>query len=107
MAGHGPNQGRQRQCHIHQVLEDKTGLLYAPDLGADRVWLFARKGTQLEVSGWLQCPPGTGARHAVLTPDGTLPSVIQSLPLKRRADIFKIRDDPVCHRRTLTQCYRL
>ncbi|RSL45008.1 hypothetical protein CEP54_014454 [Fusarium duplospermum] len=44
-AGHGPNKGRQRHCHINQVLEDKRGLLYAPDLGADR------------------------ARHAVFTPD--------------------------------------
>ncbi|KIW98254.1 uncharacterized protein Z519_01838 [Cladophialophora bantiana CBS 173.52] len=68
--GHGPNKGRQRQCHVHQVLEDKQGLLYAPDLGADRVWILRRDGMNLEICGWLQCPPGTGPRHAVLTPDG-------------------------------------
>ncbi|EEU39291.1 uncharacterized protein NECHADRAFT_43788 [Fusarium vanettenii 77-13-4] len=62
--GHGPNKGRQRQCHLHQVLEDKRGLLYAPDLGADRVWILSRKNLELEVCGWLQCPPGMGARHA-------------------------------------------
>ena len=68
---HGPNEDRQRQCHVHQILEDKRGLLYAPDLGSDRVWILRRDQMKLEVCGWLQCPPGTGARHAVLTPDGT------------------------------------
>lgn len=78
MLGHGPNKGRQRQCHPHQVLEDRRGLLYCPDLGSDRVWIFRREKTKLEVCGWLQCPPGTGARHAVLTPDGTSPSDLSS-----------------------------
>ncbi|KAH0847486.1 hypothetical protein FOPE_00869 [Fonsecaea pedrosoi] len=68
--GHGPNEGRQRQCHVHQILEDKRGLLYAPDLGSDRVWIFQRDRMNLEVCGWLQCPGGTGARHAVFSPDG-------------------------------------
>lgn len=73
---HGPNKSRQRQCHPHQVLEDKQGLLYVPDLGSDRVWILRREQMMLEVCGWLQCPPGTGARHAVLTPDGTsLPDI--------------------------------
>lgn len=68
--GHGPNKVRQRQCHLHQVLEDKNGLIYAPDLGADRVWILERSQMTLTVIGWLQCPPGTGARHAVFSPDG-------------------------------------
>ncbi|KAM5344355.1 hypothetical protein ACJ41O_012892 [Fusarium nematophilum] len=70
--GHGPNKGRQQQCHVHQMLEDRQGLLYAPDLGADRVWILRRGQVKLEICGWLQCPPGTGARHAVFTPDGTM-----------------------------------
>ncbi|KAI8668541.1 hypothetical protein NCS55_00880300 [Fusarium keratoplasticum] len=78
-AGHGPNKGRQRQCHLHQVLEDKRGLLYAPDLGADRVWILARNNLELEVCGWLQCPPGTGARHAVFTPDEKIMYVLGEL----------------------------
>lgn len=68
--GHGPNKNRQRQCHVHHILEDRNGLLYAADLGSDRVWILRRNQTKLEIGGWLQCPPGTGARHAVLTPDG-------------------------------------
>ncbi|KAH7002992.1 Lactonase, 7-bladed beta-propeller-domain-containing protein [Fusarium venenatum] len=78
-AGHGPNKGRQQQCHVHQVLEDKRGLLYAPDLGADRVWVLNRDGPELKVQGWLLCPPGTGPRHAVLTPDEKLIYVIGEL----------------------------
>lgn len=61
---------------MHQVLEDRKGLLYAPDLGADRVWVLTRNGAELEVQGWLQCPAGTGARHAVLTAGGMLTSFL-------------------------------
>ncbi|KAK9254739.1 Lactonase, 7-bladed beta-propeller-domain-containing protein [Lipomyces tetrasporus] len=67
---HGPNEGRQRQCHVHQMLEDKRGLLYAPDLGSDRVWILRRDKMNFEICDWLLCPRGTGSRHAVLTPDG-------------------------------------
>lgn len=67
---HGPNESRQRQNHVHQMIEDTSGLLYAPDLGSDRVWILQRDGMKLDVSGWLQCPSGTGPRHAVLSPDG-------------------------------------
>lgn len=58
-------------------------MLYAPDLGADRVWILHRNRTDLEICGWLQCPPGTGPRHAVLSPDGTpsLSAVKTSSPL--------------------------
>ena len=66
----GPIEHRQRQCHAHQVLEDKRGLLYVPDLGADRVWILRRENLSLEVCGWMQCPPGTGPRHAVLVHNG-------------------------------------
>ncbi|KAL4901550.1 hypothetical protein BDW74DRAFT_170019 [Aspergillus multicolor] len=78
---HGPIKSRQRQCHIHQILEDNKGLLYAPDLGSDRVWILRRAtdGMDLEIAGWLQCPPGTGARHAVFTPDEELIYVIGEL----------------------------
>ncbi|KAL4812325.1 Lactonase, 7-bladed beta-propeller-domain-containing protein [Aspergillus spinulosporus] len=82
-AGHGPNRGRQRQCHVHQVLEDRLGRLYAPDLGSDRIWILSRRKNEtkleLEICGWLQCPPGTGPRHAVLTPDESIMYVLGEL----------------------------
>ncbi|KAL1856425.1 hypothetical protein VTK73DRAFT_8282 [Phialemonium thermophilum] len=78
-AGHGPVEERQRQSHAHQVLEDKRGLLYVPDLGTDRVWIVNHRNLQLEVVGWLQCPPGTGPRHAVFSPDEKLLYVLGEL----------------------------
>lgn len=42
--GHGPIPDRQRQCHMHQVIEDRRGLLYVPDLGSDCIWVFRREG---------------------------------------------------------------
>ncbi|KAL4764894.1 Lactonase, 7-bladed beta-propeller-domain-containing protein [Aspergillus foveolatus] len=81
--GHGPNKDRQRQCHVHQVLEDRQGRLYAPDLGSDRVWILSRRKNEtkpeLELCGWLQCPPGTGPRHAVLAPDESIMYVLGEL----------------------------
>lgn len=65
---HGPDEKRQRQCHIHQIIEDRHGLLYAPDLGSDRVWILHRNALEAEVCGWLQCPSGTGPRHGVIMP---------------------------------------
>jgi len=77
--GHGKNPNRQRQCHLHHVLEDKTsGLLYATDLGSDRVWILERR-PELRVSGWLQCPHGTGPRHSVMNSEGTILYVIGEL----------------------------
>ncbi|KAL4893489.1 putative isomerase YbhE [Aspergillus ambiguus] len=49
------------------------------DLGSDRVWILHRDGMELDICGWLQCPPGTGPRHAVLTPDETVIYVIGEL----------------------------
>ncbi|KAF2014258.1 putative isomerase YbhE [Aaosphaeria arxii CBS 175.79] len=77
--GHGPNKARQQQCHVHQIL-DGRGTLYAPDLGSDRVWIIRRSGSvQVDITGWLQCPPGTGARHAVIVPDNQIMYVIGEL----------------------------
>ncbi|KAI9147454.1 6-hydroxynicotinate 3-monooxygenase [Paramyrothecium foliicola] len=77
--GHGPNKVRQGQCHVHQILEDSRGLLYAPDLGSDRVWIISRDRMRMEIGGWLQCPPGTGPRHAVFSPDKKLLYVVGEL----------------------------
>ena len=92
--GHGPDIVRQRQCHIHQILEDKRGLLYALDLGSDRVWIFRREGTKLEQSGWFQCPAGSGPRHAVITPDG---KKLLAACKRKIGPLIGTRDDTLCH----------
>ncbi|WVF72106.1 hypothetical protein IAT40_006918 [Kwoniella sp. CBS 6097] len=66
-----PNPERQDASHAHQVLEGENGTLYVPDLGSDRVWVIEREGESgLKIKGWLQAPPGTGPRHAVISKDG-------------------------------------
>jgi 6-phosphogluconolactonase (cycloisomerase 2 family) len=80
---HGPNEIRQTQCRIHQILEDQAGRLYAPDFGSDRVWILYRNETGFEICGWLQCPPGSGSRHAVITRDGIHPPRTSAIELIR------------------------
>ncbi|OCF45438.1 hypothetical protein I317_00684 [Kwoniella heveanensis CBS 569] len=66
-----PNPERQDASHAHQVLEGENGIIYVPDLGSDRVWVIEREGESgLKIKGWLQAPPGTGPRHAVISKDG-------------------------------------
>ncbi|KAH7336741.1 Lactonase, 7-bladed beta-propeller-domain-containing protein [Pyrenochaeta sp. MPI-SDFR-AT-0127] len=77
--GHGPNKNRQTQCRIHQILDDQSGRLYAPDFGSDRVWMFQRNGIDLEICGWLECPPGSGSRHAVICHDQRILYVVGEL----------------------------
>lgn len=46
-------------------------MLYCMDLGGDRIWVVERQGeSELEIKGYLQCPGGSGPRHAVISPDG-------------------------------------
>ncbi|WWC98833.1 hypothetical protein V866_005726 [Kwoniella sp. B9012] len=67
-----PNKDRQEANHLHQVVEGEVGKLYCPDLGADRIWIVQRKGpSSLELTGWLQCPAGSGPRHVVISADGS------------------------------------
>ncbi|ODO10048.1 hypothetical protein I350_02273 [Cryptococcus amylolentus CBS 6273] len=78
----GPVPHRQKQSHAHQVIEHrKTGLLFSCDLGSDRVWIAARSQDNkiLQVVGWLHLPPGSGPRHAVISPDEKLVYVLCEL----------------------------
>lgn len=68
-----PNKERQDASHAHGVIELR-GLLYAADLGSDRVYVLKRikkeGGEGLEVVDWIQCEPGFGPRHCVVSKDG-------------------------------------
>jgi 6-phosphogluconolactonase (cycloisomerase 2 family) len=67
-----PNKERQDTSHPHQIVEGEGGVLYVPDLGSDRIWLVKREGeSELQITGYLQAPPGAGPRHVCLTQDGT------------------------------------
>ena len=77
--------GRQKAPHAHGVTWSPEGrLLLVPDLGGDRVYLYAcdaAAGTVQPNSAqpWLETPPGSGPRHTEFSPDGRHLYVINEL----------------------------
>jgi 6-phosphogluconolactonase len=80
--GSGPNKGRQEKPHAHGIyLDPAERFALAPDLGADRVFVYrfdAAKGT-LEPHGAGTLEPGSGPRHLAFHPSGTYVYVINEL----------------------------
>jgi len=71
--GSGPNKGRQEKPHAHGIyLDPAERFALAPDLGADRVFVYrfdAARGT-LEPHGAGSPEPGSGPRHLAFHPSG-------------------------------------
>lgn len=68
----GPQADRQDGSHPHQVVLDETsGELLVPDLGADVVHRIPLRGTEIgpPEQDAVTMPPGFGPRHLVLTGD--------------------------------------
>jgi 6-phosphogluconolactonase len=80
--GKGPNAARQERPHAHGVyLDAAERFALAPDLGADRVFVYrfdAAKGT-LEPHGAAPLEPGSGPRHLAFHPSGRHLYVINEL----------------------------
>jgi len=80
--GSGPNKGRQEKPHAHGIyLDPAERFALAPDLGADRVFVYrfdAAKGT-LEPHGAGTLEPGSGPRHLAFHPSGKHVYVINEL----------------------------
>lgn len=80
--GSGPNKGRQEKPHAHGIYLSADGrFAFAPDLGADRVFVYrydAARGT-LEPHGAAALPPGSGPRHLAFDPKETHAYVINEL----------------------------
>jgi len=80
--GKGPNAERQQRPHAHGVyLDAAERFALAPDLGADRVFVYrfdAAKGT-LEPHGAAPLEPGSGPRHLAFHPSGRHLYVINEL----------------------------
>jgi 6-phosphogluconolactonase len=77
--------GRQKKPHAHGVTWSPEGrLLLVPDLGGDRVYLYARDLATDTLAAnpaqaWLETPAGAGPRHAQFSPDGHHLYVINEL----------------------------
>jgi 6-phosphogluconolactonase len=80
--GGGPNTGRQQRPHAHGIyLDAAERFAFAPDLGADRVFVYrfdAAKGT-LDPHGSAAVEPGSGPRHMAFHPSGRHAYVINEL----------------------------
>jgi 6-phosphogluconolactonase len=80
--GSGPDKGRQEKPHAHGIyLDPAARFALAPDLGADRVFVYrfdAAKGT-LEPHGAGTPEPGSGPRHLAFHPNGKSVYVINEL----------------------------
>jgi 6-phosphogluconolactonase len=80
--GSGPNTARQQKPHAHGIyLDAAERFAFAPDLGADRVFVYrfdGQKGT-LEPHGAGVLPPGSGPRHLAFHPSGRYAYVINEL----------------------------
>jgi len=83
--GTGPVQNRQEGPHAHQVMLDPEGnYLLVPDLGADKVLVFALDKasgvlTPNPAQPFLKLAPGSGPRHLVFHPSGEFVYVVNEL----------------------------
>lgn len=81
-SGSGPNRSRQDKPHAHGIyLDADERHALAPDLGADRVFVYrfdAARGT-LEPQGAAPLAPGSGPRHLAFGPGGRHLYVISEL----------------------------
>ncbi|MFO7535461.1 MAG: lactonase family protein [Kiritimatiellia bacterium] len=69
--GKGPVTGRQEGPHVHSACESPDGTtLFSADLGVDRIYRFAVSRKKVTPIDALGCPPGSGPRHMVHSPDG-------------------------------------
>lgn len=83
--GSGPNERRQKGPHAHGVHLDRSGRVYVPDLGADRIFVHrldpatARLERDHVPAG--VAAPGAGPRHLDFHPSGRLAYVCNELDL--------------------------
>lgn len=81
-SGSGPNRDRQQTPHAHGIsLDPAERFALAPDLGADRVFVYRFDAAQgrLEPHGAAPLSPGSGPRHLAFDPAGRHVYVINEL----------------------------
>ena len=81
--GAGPDRARQQRAHPHSICFSPSGKwMLVPDLGADRVWVYAcdpATGRISDAPGTLASSPGAGPRHMVFHPRGQVALVVNEL----------------------------
>ncbi len=68
--GRGPVPSRQESSHFHAATASPDGRwLVAADLGQDALFLFEIESEALRFVARISCPPASGPRHLVYSPD--------------------------------------
>jgi 6-phosphogluconolactonase len=107
-SGSGPVQGRQEGPHAHQVILDPgQHFLLVPDLGTDRVMIFAfdpESGilTPNPAQPYFQLAPGAGPRHLVFHPDGQSLYIVNELNATLTACSYRAVDGTITELNTLS-----
>jgi len=82
--GSGANKERQEKPHVHcTFISPDNKWLYVPDLGIDKVMIYAFDAATGKLSQgsqpFAQSQPGAGPRHITFHPNGKFAYVIQEL----------------------------
>ncbi len=102
------NSQRQEKPHAHGVTWSPDGhLLLVPDLGADRVYIYARDARTgnfgpHSAQAWLELPPGSGPRHATFSPDARYLYIVNELTSSISVASYSPRDRTFALRQTTT-----
>ncbi len=78
----GPNTARQNAPHVHAtVLSADNKFLFVPDLGIDKVMVYAvdKKKGQLNFSSYAKSEAGSGPRHFTLHPNNKYAYLMEEL----------------------------
>lgn len=71
---------RQAAPHAHSINQDpRSGHVYIPDLGLDKVIIYSLKEGQLDSVGFAQANPGEGPRHAAFHKGGNFMAIVNEI----------------------------
>ena len=106
--GSGPVADRQQGPHAHQVMLDPgQRYLLVPDLGCDRVWIYAFDSasgtlTPNPAQSFFQLAPGAGPRHLAFHPDGQALYIVCELNSTLTACSYQGADGTISELNTLS-----
>lgn len=103
--GSGPNAARQQGPHPHWVgVSPDNRFLLVPDLGADRIFVYAIDHEQglLRPNGFGQAPAGAGPRHLKFHPNGRFVFVLNELDLTVSTFDFDAHSGALSHKSVAT-----
>jgi len=99
--GSGPVESRQQGPHAHQVILDPgQNFLLVPDLGTDRVMIYAFDAESGTLSpnpaqAYFELTPGAGPRHLAFHPDGLSLFIVNELNSTLTACSFNSEDGTI------------